>query len=248
MLSAAEQRVDFTRIDKGMTDAKTAFAEGVASIVEDMVNEATPAVIGAIDSLRPDDVADIELDTEDLEAFVSDWVDSVAGAGKADVLNEVGIKKFAAEAETEDEVDPDAARMAVLRAQKRSATKRIVDRISQRLTGAATEAVRTGAVEDIMKQVSEELADAASLEADAGLLVGRVYNVGRQEAADMVGATKAEYSAILDSNACEPCLQMDGRTFDIDSPAYESALPPNRDCEGRDRCRCIMVFIPGGGE
>lgn len=50
----------------------------------------------------------------------------------------------------------------------------------------------------------------------------------------------AVYSAILDDNVCSACEARDGEiTTDLDEAA---GWAPNPDCEGGDRCRCIVVY------
>jgi SPP1 gp7 family putative phage head morphogenesis protein len=99
----------------------------------------------------------------------------------------------------------------------------------------------------VVADVLSVLDESAALRSDAGTAVARVYNVGREEAAELVGAVEAQYSAILDSNVCGPCLAQDGRVYRLDDPEYDAALPPNRECEGGDNCRCVMVYIPQEG-
>lgn len=50
----------------------------------------------------------------------------------------------------------------------------------------------------------------------------------------------ARYSAILDSRVCDYCRFLDGKTLDLDHPAYRSGKydPPQH-----SRCRCVWVYI-----
>lgn len=81
-------------------------------------------------------------------------------------------------------------------------------------------------------------------------LVGRVLNLGRTHAA--TGAPRPLLAAIqpalwamrseqLDTNTCDPCETLHGRTAIVGSAEYFSLLPPNN-CLGRGRCRGIMVY------
>jgi hypothetical protein len=97
----------------------------------------------------------------------------------------------------------------------------------------------------MVESVADGLLEGHGLRNDAGMVLTRAFNLGRQEAADLFGKqiSFCEYSAVLDGNQCGPCEAMDGTEFAFNSPAYDAAVPPNQDCEGRDQCRCLMVFV-----
>ena len=81
----------------------------------------------------------------------------------------------------------------------------------------------------------------------------RMWNVGRDEAAKLVGGVAmVERSAILDQNTCDPCEKKDGEQAEFDSPEHDALLPPDPDCDGQDACRCCVVYLPAtasdGGE
>jgi len=48
------------------------------------------------------------------------------------------------------------------------------------------------------------------------------------------------YSAMLDNNCCGNCAAADGH-----DSREEGGIPdvPNPDCEGGDRCRCVLVAV-----
>lgn len=58
----------------------------------------------------------------------------------------------------------------------------------------------------------------------------------------------ATYSAVLDRHTCEPCRDADGRIVDVASDEYRRLIPPYRDCEGGEACRCFFdySFTPVG--
>jgi len=257
-LSRAESRVDFAAVDNTIAQAREDFETALRPVVEAMVLDASPAVAKALKSGDPAALLDLELNTADLEKSVGAWLASLRSQGKRDVAKELKSPE-AAEKTVEERAGPvqlaraaevaDEARFAVLEAQKRSVVKRIVGRLQAWISREAVEEVRQGTLDAgaVVKDVLEVLDESAALRADAGSAVARAYNVGREEAAELMGATQAQYSAILDSNVCQACLAEDGRVYELDSDEYEKALPPNRECEGGDNCRCVMVYIPGEG-
>ncbi|MCP4735648.1 MAG: hypothetical protein GY873_15795, partial [Bosea sp.] len=56
-----------------------------------------------------------------------------------------------------------------------------------------------------------------------------------------VGRVMAERSAVLDSNTCATCRDLDGRTAVVGSESYRRLTPPNQ-CQGRERCRCVWLY------
>ena len=48
------------------------------------------------------------------------------------------------------------------------------------------------------------------------------------------------YSALLDVNTCEACAAADGQESES-----EDGIPavPNPDCDGGDKCRCVVVAV-----
>lgn len=87
----------------------------------------------------------------------------------------------------------------------------------------------------------------SGLRAEAVATVAQALSAGRRaetEAAATEGlATRAQYSAILDSGTCGPCRELDGDTYDVASDEYERDYPPLYACDGGDACRCLMVVL-----
>ena len=80
---------------------------------------------------------------------------------------------------------------------------------------------------------------------DAAGEIHEAFGIGRANAAQDLSdlIESATYSAILDVNTCDPCHELDGEEFVVDSPAYEENLPPNANCDGQDSCRCVYLYI-----
>lgn len=249
-LRPTEARMDLGRIDAFMRDQREDFQRSLRPMVVAMMVKAGPAITAAMADGDPSEVASMPLDTKAIDAAVASWLDGLRSRGARDVASELGVKPPPPAGEQSAvRAGALAARpAAVMAAQRKSIVRRIVGRVQGWLEREAMDTVRTGgSAEDVIAGVVAEQMDSESLRSDAGTAITRVYNVGRAEAAAELGATRAEYSAILDSGTCQQCLAMDGRVFDIDSDAYEQAMPPNRECDGLDNCRCVMAYIAGGG-
>ena len=93
--------------------------------------------------------------------------------------------------------------------------------------------------------------ETGAFRADAGTVTTKIWNVGRDEAARLMGGiASVELSALLDGNQCPTCEQLDGETYPFNSEEHLAHVPPLRDCEGGSRCRCLLAYVPdaGGGE
>lgn len=123
----------------------------------------------------------------------------------------------------------------------------MMNRLRSELEDEAIDVIRTGgdAAEVVSRTVQRQL-DSGAFRSDASLLTSRALNVGRDEAARIMGGVdEVEYSAILDNETCQPCMDMDETRAEFGSPEHDAMLPPNRDCDGGSRCRCILVFVKG---
>lgn len=79
----------------------------------------------------------------------------------------------------------------------------------------------------------------------AGFSASEALNLGRKSAAeenkDMI--KHATYSALMDSETCSPCALVDGRQFAMDEPELQQVSPPYRECDGKGRCRCVLIYV-----
>ena len=73
-------------------------------------------------------------------------------------------------------------------------------------------------------------------------VVSEALNLGRERTfrLNKDNVRNLNYSSVLDSESCGPCREADGSDYQLgDVPP--DINPPNSQCEGGDRCRCIMV-------
>lgn len=94
----------------------------------------------------------------------------------------------------------------------------------------------------IQKELDDEIESGAKR--DAAAEINEAFGLGRAGMAGELGdqIESATYSAILDSNVCEPCADLDGEVFETDSPEYDQNMPPNVSCLGGDQCRCVYIL------
>lgn len=263
-LRASETRTDWPRIDEYLAGRREAFERAVKPVVVEMLVKAAPDITAAMADGDPSEVATLKLDTSRLEEAVGAFLSSVRASGgdfarvelkkgsserlaesRRDVLTAAAEEeddKVAQEAEDDADEIQDAQEVALVR--------RMTSRLRGELETEAIDAVRTGGtgLEVVSRAVARQL-ETGAFRTDAGAVVARIFNVGRDEAARIVGGvSRVEYSAVLDSRVCSSCRNLDGRQADFGSSEHDALVPPNRDCDGGANCRCLLVFIPEADE
>ena len=253
-LRPAEQKMELGRIDRFLTDQRDEFQRIIRPLVMEMLAKAAPGITAALKDHDPSEVAAIPLDTKRIEKAIEAWLGSLRAQGKRDVTRELvsdvdptkdrGVVKMAAA----PEMTPDP-RDKVVSSQGKALVRRVVGRVRAWVEDEAIDALRTGGdAESVVADVVSSQMQTNAFRQDAGTAITAIYNIGRDEAAEYMGASNAEYSAILDGNTCSSCSGKDGKTFDLDSDEYEENLPPNRDCDGGANCRCLMAYIAGSAQ
>lgn len=269
-LRASEKNLDLTAMDSFLASRPEVFERDVRPVVVEMLVKAAPAITAAMadGDVTPGEVAALPLDSKRLDAVIAVYLDDVRAEGARTVRRELrdGIAEkvlqerrdalTAAAGEEDEQGDERKDEVItqeaddVIDAEQERLRKRMVDRLRQEVEREAIDTMRTGgdASEVVSRTVARQL-DTGAFRSDAGYVTTKAFSVGRDEAARIMGGiASVDYSAILDNSTCDACRSMDGRTATFDSPEHDAMLPPNRDCDGGDRCRCILVFIPERGD
>lgn len=264
-LRASEKRTDFASIDAYLAGRREAFERAVKPVIVTMLARAQVAIADAMKDGDPSEVATLPLDTTELDAVVARYLADVRTAGGNFARKELRkgsgeqlaeerreVLSAAAEEEQDDRqpADPNAEddMDELVLAQQKAVTRRMVSRLRSELETEALDVVRTGgnALEVLTRVVTRQL-ETGAFKSDAGAVVTRIFNGGRDEVARIMGGVQAvERSALLDSRVCPACRAADGRTAPFGSAEHDRLVPPERDCDGGSSCRCLLVFIPEG--
>lgn len=255
-LRESEKHVAYFEIASFLDDSKLTFEREAKPAVVEMLVRAQEAITKAMADGDPSEVATLPLDTARLDKVVDSFLVRVRKEGARQVRAELArarpTKRMHAAADGDEREDTELAPTdteendKVILAQRKALVRRMTNRLRSELETEALEALRTDDESDevVLRTVRNQL-ETGAFQADAGICTTRVFNLGRDEAARLMGATQVEYSAALDSATCEPCQAEDGKQADVGSSEHDALLPPNRDCSGSGRCRCILVFTPG---
>lgn len=243
-LRASEEKLKLADMDAFFTAQRERFEALVRPVVVGMLGMAAPAIERAMadGTVTPEEVAAIPLDDARLDRVLAEYLQHVRKTGGNFVRGELEAGPLTAAAG-----DGGAGADKVVDAQRAALRRRMLNRLRGEVEREAIDVLRTGgtAAEVVTRTIARQL-DTGAFKSDAGSVTTKVFNLGRNEAAQLIGGVASvEYSALLDSATCESCVAMDGRTAAFDSPEHDAILPPNRDCAGGDACRCLLTFIPG---
>ena len=123
------------------------------------------------------------------------------------------------------------------------ATSRLANDVQARITGAASRFALLGqSGATLIASVTGDVRSASTAYVDriATGLANRTISFGRSVEAAKFDWQRVEYSSLLDSSVCGPCLDADGES----STSEDDLTPaPNPECEGYDNCRCFHVFV-----
>lgn len=111
-----------------------------------------------------------------------------------------------------------------------------------RRSGLIGDALAEALIEELTEEAEKWVTRAAGEEVNEAFGLGRAWQA--EQLKDLIGG--AVYSCVLDVNSCDPCTELDGQEFAIDSEDYEANMPPNANCEGKDSCRCAYLYVSKG--
>lgn len=224
------------------------FERVVRPLVVELLARAQPEIAAAMADGDPSEVATLQLDTTRLTSAVRLFLQRLREDGGQQVRAELaraGVEsRVAGAAEEEDDVVDQTSEL--LSAQARATVRRIENRLRSELEAEAIDAVRTGAdeAEVVDRTMSTQLATGA-FKADGRAITTKAFNLGREEAAQLLGATEAERSAAMDRNTCGVCERKDGMTAAIGTPEHDALQCPDKDCDGGAMCRCVNIYRKG---
>jgi hypothetical protein len=222
-----ERHMSLGEIGQAIDNARTAFQQAAGSAAL-MVARQVAA-----------DPNSADLHTADLEQAILAELHVLYAAGRQTVADE--LERQGAPPATHSFADSQPP--GELRARARVAAEGILTRIVAMVKRLAV----TGRKEPHELQTAAETEAAAGLKAEALVHAAPALNLGRADEAaantDLIRG--AYYTSILhDKNRCERCALADDDTLrSLNDPVRLRHRPPNPDCYGGDRCRCMEAFV-----
>jgi hypothetical protein len=183
---------------------------------------------------------------EDLVNAIQDELLSLYATGRATLQDELQAQRSGGEPtaslkllhESYTLAKPSLASLRKLRQRARLAARGVLGRAWQAISRPAV----GGRASAAQMQKAGEAEAAAALRAEAQVHAAAALNLGRSDemAAHASEIEGTRYTSILDENTCEPCALADDDVLrPLDDPVRLANEPPNPECEGGDRCRCM---------
>lgn len=164
--------------------------------------------------------------------LLRDLVNETFSDGRLLIQTQRGIKQ-----DDEDDFDDELDNLTTI------SEVRLANDVQARITGAATRYAMLGqSSTTLINSVINDIrsGSVAYVERISTGLANRTLNLGRSAEAARFDWQRIEYSCILDSSACGPCLDADGETANDEADLTPA---PNPECEGYDNCRCFLVYV-----
>lgn len=244
-LRATEDRMVLEEIDNIVEEGRAAYVRAAESVAARQIDRLVELAVPLVESREPDKVTNLSA------PYKAEMADVLTGVltdlyrrGYDGVLWE-RWRKTAQPAEAPLTLDDPVNAQPYLAAKARAAAQLLGLRLVAALVWESLDQIKTGTLDvDALRAVMETLS-ARELLKSAQISVGEAISFGRRDAAESIrdDIEYAQYSAILDRRVCEVCAGLDGLEVSLDDPRYEQYMPPNPECLGGDRCRCVWILV-----
>jgi hypothetical protein len=223
-----EQHMSLDRIEAAIDGARAQFETAGATAARAAVR----TVLTAVDKGKDPPARDAELETA-----IGGVIDDLYALGRSTVAEELARQasgKTPASFARGKRPEPALTRRAKL------AARNVLAAIIKTVLGRHLAGDTPGQL-----QAAGEQTAAASLRAEAQLHAAAALNEGRSDQADDLASEirGSRYTSILDGARCDTCAGADDDVLrPLSDPVRLERKPPNRDCYGGDRCRCLEFF------
>ena len=224
-----EKQMELEVIDAAITNARNRFEAAAGEAARELARTyAAAALKGTAQMPKP---------AGDVEAALADELSALYRLGRNTVVRELDRQRREAPPVAPQTVEdgPELARRAKL------AAASIAARIWQAVSRAAL--ARPG--DQAAVQSAGEVEAATALKAEAQLHSAGALNAGRQDQATQMAeeVRGSRYTSILDGSRCEACRSADDDVLrTLTDPVRLARKPPNPDCYGGGRCRCMEFY------
>lgn len=250
-LRESEECVSLREIAGRLDDTKERFVRATTQVRQEAVAALINQVNEAYSEKDPLKIQEIKVPEELKQKIVEKvqpLIDDLMSYGEDKVLEE--LKRQArkptiknAFPTADDKEEEERLKRQFLTAMIAQFAEKALQPLQDEARNQARTALRTGVLAANELRENLESFSQNTLRKSSRYVTQEAFNFGRDKAAKDANAGRAEYSAILDGGTCNPCADMDGKTFDVGSVEYEQNTPPLYNCEGGSQCRCIWVYL-----
>lgn len=242
-------RVNWVALATGFDTAEKAIVDGVKEIQDRQIAVLTREAMKRINANKLDELDQISVPYKaEVAKVIEDALLDLYRTGQREATKEIkatfkraGLVRLAAEA-----LDPtkESNVTAFLSVRARTIANVLAERLRGSMLRNALDLYRTADIsDDALRAALTDLSDRA-IKTEAGLSISEAMNLGRDSAAKANEEVikSAEYSCLLDETSCKPCEKEEGKKFVYGSKAMIEHQTPYKKCEGRTRCRCVLIY------
>jgi phage gp29-like protein len=240
-LQGAEQYVAFADIDSMLASTADKFVSAVAPYQRQQIAKIVNRVVTAIQKGQLETIPTIDVPYhKEIAGEIEQVLTGIYDYGKEQVKQEytkqTGVKAV-------DTAVPKPAPKILIKARANAMASVLANKLRAALAWEALRQARGGNVDaNALTAALANLSD-NELRNTALFSATEAFNLGRQDEATelqdkIVNITS---SSLLDDNTCNYCREQDGKSWQPDEVNWDDQ-PPYKDCEGRDRCRCVWVY------
>lgn len=229
-LRAWEMYMSLEEIDTAVTQARDRFQEAAGAEARAVAGAYAVAALAGKNKPKPG---------KELVAAIDAELQRLYRTGRSTVADELDRQRSKPAASPMVVADAEAQRRLKRRAQLAA------DSVEARIWQASSRSILQRGGDLPAAQAAAEAEAVAALKAEANLHASAALNEGRSDQADDQSDEIAgsRYTSILDTNRCAPCSNADDDVLrPLNDPVRLARKPPNPQCEGGDRCRCMEAF------
>lgn len=243
-LQGAEDRMLLDELNAAIDGGRAAYVRAAESVAARQIDRLVELAVPLVESREPDKVTNLSAPYKaEMAAVLTGVLTDLYRRGYDSVLSE-RRRQTGRTVSGVALTDPVSAQ-PYLAAKARAAAQLLALRLVAALVWESLDQIKTGTLDvEALRAVMEALSSRELLKS-AQISVGEAISFGRRDAAKEFREEidRAQYSAILDWRVCAVCEALDGLEVTLDDPRYEEYMPPNPECLGGDRCRCVWILI-----
>ncbi len=239
-LNGSEQYVAFADIADMLQSTADKFVAAVAPWQRQQITKIVNRVVAAIKAGELEKIPAIDVPYhKEIAVEIEKVLTGIFDYGKEQVRQEyqkqTGVK-------AQEAVQKPAPRI-LMKARANAMSSVMSNKLRAALAWEALRQARGGSVDATSLMATLVVMSDNELRFEAGFSAAEAFNLGRQEeAAELANRiVNVTSSSLLDDNTCDYCRETDGQSWAPDEVDWNNQ-PPYKDCEGRDRCRCVWVY------
>ena len=234
-LRSWEQLMCLEEVDNAITGARTSFEDVAGPEARRIASEFAKAALAGKKQPKVGD---------DLREVLERELGNLYRLGRRTVADELDRQRSPVPS-TPTAFDGDEKSEKNARDRIRRRAQIAADSIISRIWQSVSRAVIQRVGDEANAQSAGEIEAGAALRAEAQLHAAGSLNEGRSDQGDLQAdeIRGARYTSILDANRCAACSTADDDVLrPLDDPIRLAHKPPNPDCHGGGRCRCMEFF------